>query len=61
MNTESDVSASFLQKNHTFHHPIGGLDIGRRKYGSTPGPNQTKMSTLPEATISAPEPCCSWE
>jgi hypothetical protein len=27
----SGKSASFLKKNHTFHHPTGGLDIGRRK------------------------------
>jgi hypothetical protein len=46
----------FLRKNHTFRHPSGGSDIGRWKYGSTPHPDLTKMSTPPKAATSSPEP-----
>jgi hypothetical protein len=35
------------KKKHSFHHPTGGLDIERRKYGLTLDLNRTKMSTLP--------------
>jgi hypothetical protein len=31
MSTGSGSSASFLKKNYTFHHSIGGLDIERLK------------------------------
>jgi hypothetical protein len=49
----------FLIKNHTFHHPSGGPDVGRGKKGSTPRPDLTKMSTLPKVAASVPEPCYS--
>jgi hypothetical protein len=42
---------SFLRKNHTFCHPTGGSDIGKQKYGSTPDPDRTKISTLPTLPI----------
>jgi hypothetical protein len=29
VNTGSGMSASFLKKNHIFHHPTRGLDIKR--------------------------------
>jgi hypothetical protein len=33
VNTGSGAVASFLRKNRTFCHPIGGSDSGRRKKG----------------------------
>jgi hypothetical protein len=60
MNTGSHASASFLRKKHTFRHPVGGPDIGKRKYGSTLDLDQTKISTLPNTTVSMSKPGRSW-
>jgi hypothetical protein len=59
MNTGNGASASFLRKNHTFCHLTRGLGIKKQKYGSTPGPDQMKMSTLPHTTNFMSEPCHS--
>jgi hypothetical protein len=56
MNMGSGVSASFLRKNHTFYHPTGGSDIEKQKYGSSPDPDQTKMSTMSHTATSMSEP-----
>jgi hypothetical protein len=37
----SGTSASFLRKNHSFHHTTGGLETERQKYGLVPVPMQT--------------------
>jgi hypothetical protein len=56
MNMGSGASASFVRKNHIFHHPTGGSNTGKRKYGSTPDPDHTKISTLPHTAASVFEP-----
>jgi hypothetical protein len=54
MNTGSGTSASFLRKNHTFCHPVGGSDIGKQKYGLTPGQTRQRYQHCP--TLSLPRP-----
>jgi hypothetical protein len=56
MNMGSGAPVSFLRKNHTLRHPIGGSNIEKQKYELTPGPDRTKMSTLPHTTASTFEP-----
>jgi hypothetical protein len=53
---ESGTSASFLRKNHTFHHPAGGSNIGKQKYRLTPDLDRTKISTLPHTAASTSKP-----
>jgi hypothetical protein len=47
------------QKESYFLPPDPVLGIKKQKYGSTPGPDQMKMSTLPHTTNFMSEPCHS--
>jgi hypothetical protein len=56
VNMGSSELVLFLRKNHIFHHPASGSVIGKQKYGSTPDPDWTKISTLPHTATHTSEP-----
>jgi hypothetical protein len=47
------------QKKHSLCHPIGGLDIKRRKYRSIHGLDRMNISTQPHTAASAFKPGCN--
>jgi hypothetical protein len=48
------------QKKYTFCHLTRWSNIKKRKYGSIPDPEQTKISTLLNTTASTSEPDRNW-